>query len=115
MKKLLVLFFIFSIASVYGESFIVEISNHSLRVSSPERVLDPVSVVVKNMTTIKIHAELRSTDKVLSRFVVDANDSNTLQVKLPKNKKLYYLTVSPPSQAVELKFNQRTYEIPEKE
>ena len=101
--------------NLWASSFVIELYNTYISVDSPEAEINPVSIVVKNTTTVKVNSELRSVDKVLKRFVVESGDTATFQVKLPKNKRLYYVSVAPASQAVELKFNQRKYAVPEQE
>lgn len=113
MKNVILIATSLIVFNVEASSFNIELTNINTKVSSPQKLTDPVSIIVKNSTNVKVFAEIRSSEKVLSRFVVDGGDSKTLQTKLPSNKKLYYVSVSPPAQAVELKFNQRDYAVPE--
>ena len=99
--------------SVNAESFNIEITNTQTKVTSPKVELNPVSITIKNSTDLKIISEIRSKEKVLSRFVVEGGKSQTIQLKLPESKILYYVSLSPPAQALELKFNQEDYAVPE--
>lgn len=94
------------------DSFIVSISDQKISVTSPAKKLDVVSIIIKNETLDKIISEIRSEDKVIKRFVLKAEGSEVVQIDFSKIKKLYYVPVSPPFEAAELKFSQRPYEIP---
>ena len=113
MQKNLLLILIIFPSHLLASSFNVEVHNGFVRVKSPEKEVDPVSVVVKNTTDIKAFAEIRSTKKALKKFAVEGGKTAIFQIKLPKDKKLYYFPISPPSQSVELIFNQRPYAVPE--
>lgn len=112
---LLLLLFTFSaFAQQKSEAFIVTIKNMSIQVISPKKKIQTVSVVVKNETAVKLIGELRSTKSVLERFSLAPLQSKTLLVSMKSIKQLYYVSVAPPFQAVALRFNERPYEIPEK-
>ena len=97
------------------ESFIVDVGNDSIKVSSPLRKLSVASIIVRNQTQERIISEIKSDDKVIKRFVLKAEGKEVIQVDFSKTKKLYYVPVSPPFEAAELKFSQRPYEIPPKD
>ena len=104
---------LFLTASAYGQhtgSFIVEINDQSIKVTSPLKKQSTVSIIVKNNTLDKIVSELRSENKVLKRFVLKAEGKEVLQVNYSKVKTLFYVPVAPPFEAVELRFEQRPYE-----
>ena len=98
----------------HTKSFIVELKDQSIKVTSPPKKVDIVSIIVKNGTFDKIISVLKSENKVLKRFVLKAQGKEVIQVDLQKTKKLFYVPISPPSESVELKFKERPYEIPEK-
>ena len=114
--KLFLLFICILIPSVsFGQStdsFIVDISDQKIRVSSPAKKMSVVSIIVRNQTLDKIISEIRSEDKVIKRFVLKGDGKEVIQIDFSKVKKLYYVPVSPPFEAAELKFSQRPYEIP---
>ena len=117
MKRLLMLILVlFSLStfSSYTGSFIVEISDRKIKVTSPLKKIDIVSIIIKNTTFDKIISELRSDKKVLKRFVLKPEGKEVIQVDYSKLKKLYYVPVAPPFESVELRFEQKPYEIPEK-
>lgn len=96
------------------ESFIVEISDQKIKVTSPSKKIDVASIIIKNETLDKIISEIRSEDKVIKRFVLKSQGKEVIQIDFSKIKKLYYVPMSPPFESAELKFSQRPYEIPPK-
>ena len=98
----------------YTEAFIVEVHNQSIKVTSPLKKVDAVSIIIKNNTFDKIVSELRSETKVLKRFVLKEQGKEVLQVDYSKTKALFYVPVAPAFEAVELKFEQGPYEVPAK-
>lgn len=98
-----------------AEAFIVTIKERKVRVISPKEKQKIVGIIIKNETFDKITSEVRSDKGVLKRFVLKPQGTTSLQVNYSKIKSLFYVAIAPPFQAVELKFSQRAYEIPEKE
>lgn len=103
-----------SFAQENAEAFLVTIYEDKIRVVSPKKKQDIVSVIIKNDTFDKITSEVRSDTGIIKRFVLKSQGSKSLQVEYSKIKTLFYVSIAPPFQAVELKFSQRAYEIPEK-
>lgn len=117
MKRfVLIIGLIFSISSFgsYTDSFIVEVTDRKIKVTSPKKKINIVSIIIKNTTFDKIISEIRSESKVLKRFVLKPEGKEVIQVDYSKVKKLYYIPVAPPFETVELRFEQKPYEIPEK-
>ncbi|MBT4792360.1 MAG: hypothetical protein HON90_12385 [Halobacteriovoraceae bacterium] len=116
MKLLLLIVLLYSNAGLaqFTASFIVDINEQSIKVTSPKQKKGNISIIIKNNTFDKIISELRSKTKVLKRFVLQPEKKEIIQVDFSKVDALYYVPVSPPFEAVELKFNQRPYEVPEK-
>jgi hypothetical protein len=100
--------------SQFTDSFIVDVSDRRIKVTSPLKKIDIVSIIIRNRTFEKVISELRSDKKVLKRFVLKPEGKEVIQVNFSKVKALYYVPVSPPFEAVELMFKQRPYEIPPK-
>lgn len=117
--KLFCLLLILSFSQLsYGQftdSFIVDVSDQKIVVTSPLKKIPVASIIVRNQTLDKIISEIRSDDKVLKRFILKGEGKEVIQVDFTKISKLYYVPVSPPFEAAELKFSQRPYEIPPKE
>jgi len=98
-----------------SESFIVDISDQKIRVTSPSKKIPVASIIIRNQTLDKIISEIRSENKVIKKFVLKGEGKEVIQIDFSKVNKLYYVPVSPPFEAAELKFSQRPYEIPPKE
>lgn len=117
MKKLIFLILVLtSLSSVasYTDSFIVEVTDRKIKVTSPLKKIDIVSIIIKNTTFDKIISEIRSDKKVLKRFVLKPEGKEVIQIDYSKVNKLYYVPIAPPFESVELRFEQKPYEIPEK-
>jgi hypothetical protein len=117
MKYLILLNLLFSLnlyAQQTSDSFLVTIDDDKIRVVSPKTKMKVVGIIIKNNTFDDIRSEIATDQKTLKRFNLKAQGSASLQVNYSKLKTLYYVSIAPPFQAVELKFTQRPYEIPEK-
>jgi hypothetical protein len=116
MKKYLFLLFLclFSEAHAqYSNSFIVEIDERKIRVTSPKNKTDIVSIVVVNKTLDKIISEVRDGNKVLKRFTLKKEGKEVLQIDTTKTKHLSYVPIAPAFESVDLKFSKGPYEVPE--
>lgn len=117
MKYLICVFILLISVTALAEStdaFIVDINDQRIRVTSPAKKIKIASIIIRNETEEKIISEIRSVDKVLKRFVLKSLGREVIQVDFSKVEKLYYVPVSPPFEAAELKFSREAYEIPEK-
>lgn len=116
--KSLFICYLFIVSNSYGqqksEAFLVTIKNLSIHVVSPTQQEETVSVVVKNETSENILSQLKTEDRVLKRFNLKPQSQRAISLSTKDIEKLYYISIAPPFQSVELKYNQRPYEIPEK-
>ena len=99
------------------ESFIVSVQEEKVSVTTPSKNKKGViTVIVQNKTFERIISEIRSDKKVLKRFTLEpegAKGANfSLTVDFSKLNSLYYVSVSPPFQAVPLDPSGKNYEIP---
>lgn len=108
------LLFSLNLYASYTDAFIVEVTDRKIKVTSPKKKMKIVSIIIKNTTFDKIISEIRSDQKVLKRFVLKPEGKEVIQVDYSKVNKLYYIPVAPPFETVELRFEQKPYEIPEK-
>ena len=97
-----------------AEAFIVTIKDDNIRVVSPKQKQNNIGLIIKNETFDKITSEIRSDKGVIERFVLKPQTSKSFQLSFQGISTLFYVSIAPPFQAVELKFSQRAYEIPEK-
>ncbi|MCO4753651.1 MAG: hypothetical protein KC478_04180 [Bacteriovoracaceae bacterium] len=108
------------VASVHAqksyESFIVNVEDEKISVTSPEKKKKVVTIVVKNNSFDKIVSEIKSDSKVLKRFTLfpsgKKGSTYTLTVDYEKSGTVYYAPVAPPFQAVPLTFSKGSYEVP---
>lgn len=122
MTKLICLFFVplVAFAQKSYESFIVEVKEEKVSVITPKDRKDKknqiMTVIVQNKTFERIVSEIKTEKKVLKRFTLEpegAKGANfSLTVDFSKLQKLFYISVSPPFQAVPLDPKGNNYEIP---
>ncbi len=98
----------------YSESFVVRIGDQTTRVSSPAKAVDVVSISLQNETLDKIIGQLKTTNKVITRVTLNPESKEVIQVDMRKVDRLYFVPYAPPGEAVELRFSQEDYEVPEK-
>ena len=98
------------------ESFIVNVNDENITVTSPDKKKKVATIVVKNNSFDKVVSEIRSDDKVLKRFTLfpsgKKGSSFTLTIDFDKVGTIYYAPIAPPFQAVPLKFSKGGYEVP---
>ena len=100
----------------YTKSFIVKIGDRVTKISSPDEKLDVVSIVLDNETLDKIIGQLKTSEnKVIARVTLNPESKEVVQVDMRRVDRLYFVPFSPPGEAIELKFSQEDYEVPEKE
>lgn len=114
MKYLLLFIFVSHAFSKTSDSFIVEIGDQNMVVTSPAEKKDNVSIIVINNTLDKIVSELKTDKKVLKRFVLTPNGKEVSSVNMKSTDTLYFVPLAPPFEAAKLEFNKKTYEIPAK-
>ncbi len=112
MKILLFILSFYACAEEFTEAFIVTVEDQKVMVTSPKAKSDNISVIVKNNTFEDIRSEIASDKGVIKRFNLKAQSSRSLLIDYKDIKTLFYVSVAPPFQAVELKFSQKPYEIP---
>lgn len=98
----------------YASSFLIELYDQKVKVTSPKSKKKIVSIIVQNNMNETLRANIVANGKVVKRFAVNPTAKEVLQIKYKGIRNLQLVPLSPPSQAVHLKFNQRPYEIPEK-
>ena len=98
----------------YTGAFNITVEDQKIRVTSPKKKTDMISILVKNNTFEDIRSELASEKGIIKRFNLKAQATRSVQVNFSKFKTLFFVSVAPPFQSVELKFSKRPYEIPAK-
>lgn len=98
------------------ESFLVKVAEDKVKVITPKTKDKIVTIIIENKTFERIISEVRSDKKVLKRFTLEPEGNRganfSLTVDFSKVDKLFYVSVSPPFQAVPLELKGKNYEIP---
>lgn len=98
------------------ESFIVEVKEEKISVTTPGKAQKITTIIVQNKTFERIISEIKTDKKVLKRFTLEPEGTKganfSLTVDFSKVNKLFYLSVSPPFQAAPLDPKGKNYEIP---
>lgn len=102
------------VAKQKSQAFLVTVKNQSIEVVSAQKKEKSVSIVVINKTSENIVSQIRTVDKVIKRFTLKARSQKSIIVETKNIDTLYYASIAPPFQSIELKFNKGPYEIPEK-
>lgn len=120
MKILLPILFLLSINSLFAkksyESFVVEVMEEKIKVTTPGKEQKITTIIVENKTYDRIISEIKTDKKVLKRFTLEPEGTKganfSLTVDFSKVKNLYYVPISPPFQAAPLDPKGKNYEIP---
>lgn len=115
-KSIYVLLLSFSVNcfAQYSNSFLVEIDERKISVTSPKNKTQIVSIVVTNKTLDSIISEIRSGDKVIKRFTLKESGKEVIQVDASRAENLTYTPIAPAFESVDLIFSKGQYEVPEK-
>jgi len=118
MKFLLLIIFTLIVTNVSAESghaFILDVRNKKVKVISPDKWQKGLNLIVKNNTlsTVIGKIEIEGTDNI--KFIsVQSLKSGSIKLDSNKGQKTFFVPLSPPFQKIELKFGNKTYEIPPK-
>jgi hypothetical protein len=113
--SILLTFTAFSAEKSY-ESFLVKVGEEKVSVITPKTKNQVVTIIIENKTFERIISEIRTDKKVLKRFTLEPEGSRganfSVTVDFSKLNKLFYVSISPPFQAVPLELKGKNYEIP---
>lgn len=101
-------------AKKHSQGFVVEVNDRNMKVTSPLKKTNIVSIIIKNNTFEKIVAQLRSKTKVLKRFVLFSQGKEVFQVNYKNAGQVIFVPVAPPFESANLRFGEAPYEIPKK-
>ena len=115
-KLCLFLFFIFLAPfSTWGSRlFLVSISNDQLKVVSPSEYTPHLRVLVENKTSGKLIGKLQTDEgRVIDYVSIEGHKSGTFLIgHLKRREKVFYYSLAPSFQEVELTVGKAPYEIP---
>lgn len=118
MKFLFALFMLFpmlALAQVKAETFIIEIQDRSMKVSSPEKKKPFLTVLVENRSLSDQVGKFMVKGKNLKFVSIPSGKSETVEIENKSAGPVYFVPLSPAFQDVELIFGKKAYEIPSKE
>ncbi|MCT4640710.1 MAG: hypothetical protein N4A33_00330 [Bacteriovoracaceae bacterium] len=99
--------------SSFSDSFIITIKEGKTVVVAQEKKNKFASVIIKNDTFEKMICVLSNeSEKMLESFSLKPGHSSSFQISYKSFKKLFFYTLSPPSQKLPLKVGKKSYEIP---
>tara|TARA_R110002072_G_scaffold276051_1_gene437506 strand:+ start:247512 stop:247889 length:378 start_codon:yes stop_codon:yes gene_type:complete len=105
-----------STPQVRTNAFIVKIFDERVAVTSPIKEEKEVSVIIENKTLVKVVGKVETeSGQILGYISLPPKKFQTLSLAQRGKEKVYFIPMSPASQRVILKFNNKAYEIPPKE
>ena len=118
MNLLLALFLLLPMsvfAQVKTETFVIEIQDRSMKVTSPEKKKPFLTVLVENRSLSDQVAKFMVKGKNLKFVSIPSGKSQTVEIENKSAGPVYFVPLSPAFQDVELIFGKKAYEIPSKE
>ena len=116
MKFLVLMLFSTMIHSYEGsDTFIVKFFDEKVKVLAPKKFDKRLSVIVENKTLVKLRGKIENSQgSVLSFLSVNPNESYSVDLKIKKGQKVFFVPISPSFQKVRLEIGKASYEIPPK-
>ena len=98
-----------------ADAFILEITDKRTRILSPGQWSASLNLIVKNKTLLKLIGRLEDQNqKVLKYFTIDSRKDYSMPLPEPKGNQLFFVSMVPPLQKMELKAGSPPREIPPK-
>lgn len=98
-----------------SDSFIVKIFDGKVNVVTPERINKNVSVIIENKTLTKVLGKVVTEKGILIEYLaINGNEFKSIKLDDFLKDKIFYISISPPFQEIELKSGVKSYEIPPK-
>lgn len=103
------------VARETSESFIINIYDTYVKVVSPNSASDKVAIIFKNETLSKLRGVIKKRESNYTMHItVDASKFKSVEVPYASNDSLYFQSLAPAFQEVDLIIGKKTYEIPSK-
>lgn len=118
MKMLPYLFLLFPLlafAQPKVETFVIEIQDRSMKVTSPDKKKPLLTVLVENRSLSDQVAKFMIKGKNLKFVSIPSGKSQTVEFENKSGAPVYFVPLSPAFQDVELIYGKKAYEIPSKE
>lgn len=95
------------------ETFVVTLFDKYVKVVSPDKFHNKLSIIIENKSLVKVHGKVDYDSAKESLFVaVFPNETRTVEISPEQNDKIVFIPQAPPFQEVELIFGRKSYEIP---
>ena len=105
----------FSIAREQSEAFQVKIFDQRVKVISPNKHSQKMSIILENVTLTKFIGKIVTQKrKVLEYLAIPPRGFQTIEISIKKNEVVFFVPQSPGLQEVELVVGRDSYEIPSK-
>jgi hypothetical protein len=108
------LFFGSFLEAATSDSFIIQVKNRSVLVTSPQKETKRFAVIVENHSLTKQLGKFISGERNLKFVSVLPGKSETVELLNTNNESIIFIPISPAFQDVVLKFGKKSYEIPAK-
>lgn len=99
-------------AQVNSESFIVQISDRSMKLTAPEKPRKLFSVIVENRSLSDQVGKFTVGGNIVKYVSVRSGKSQTVEFENKSSLPVFFVPVSPAFQEVEMKFGKKAYEVP---
>ncbi len=98
-----------------SDAFIVNAESEFYKVVSPKKVSKRSAIIFNNRMLTKLRGKLVSEGRGDIKFIsIKPRSTSSIQFDFDKKDKYYFMPLSPPFQAIDLRLGQKSYEIPEK-
>ncbi len=117
MQRLIVFVIMIICFDLYGsessDAFSVFVFDQKIKVIAPKHYVKGLNIIIQNRTLSKMIGKIETANgRRLSIMSIKKGASKSYELKMNNIKKLFYVPLSPPFQAVELTAGRSTYEIP---
>ena len=111
----IMVFFSQVLVAISAESFVVDIFDRKIRVSSPARHSPKLHVILHNKTLEAMVGKIQTArGRVIDYVSLSSGESRSVEIGQLKGEDMYYYPMAPAFQAVALVIGRPVYEIPEK-
>ena len=114
----LVFFFILGLSDIWAaphsDVFTIKIFGDKVKVTSPKKWFPRQSVAIENKTLVKLLGKVATNQRVLAYVSIKAGKFETVEIKALKGEKVFFVSLAPAFQEIELRPGSKYYEIPSK-
>ncbi len=97
-----------------ADSFIIQIQDRSMKVTSPTKKNNVLTVLIENRSLSDQVGKFMIKGKNLKFVSIPSGKNETTEIQNKEGATVYFVPLSPAFQEVELVFGKKAYEIPSK-